>query len=367
MKTVKKLKSSPAKPKQSQRHKVKQTVRQNRPVHHRVFLHPATVFVLLCLGVGIVNMTYRAHAGQYTVTAKVSAAALTDAATLDAPLDGAIFTTSPISVRGTCPSNSYVVLYRNAAMSGVAICDTNNSYDIQTSLYPNGNILKVQAFNLTDDAGPVTPEITVIYNPPVVVVPTSPGSSAPTSPSSPVTTQPYQPTSGTSSPSGSLPLLTSLYNYQTFTTDKLFEWVVTVAGGSAPYQINTHWGDGTSSLQTVSSAQDVMINHQYSKAGIYMIKVNLTDASGNESMLQLVAIIKDPVSLITATNSLSDGGHRSIFSTGLFILAKNWLILVWGTYATLLLMSVSFWLGEQQKINMLLLPKHAHRRYKKSH
>lgn len=358
MKNLKKPRSKPAKPLHSQRHKAKQIVRQSRPVHHRVFLHPVTVFILLCIGVSIVNMTYRAHAGQYTITAKVSAPALTDAATLDSPNNGDVFTSSPISVKGTCPNDSYVVLYRNASLSGVAFCSALNTYEIQTSLYLNGNILKVQAFNLTDDAGPITPEITVTYNPPIIITSLTPSTTV---------TGPQQTGDNTATIPDSLPVITIVYTYHEYATDRAFEWAIDIAGGTSPYQINTHWGDGTSTLQTALTAQSLMISHQYSKTGIYIIKVNLIDASGKQNMLQLVAIIKEKSSHISVTNSLNNDGNTSLLSSGLVLLARNWLVLVWGSYATVLLMAISFWLGEQQKINVLVHAKHTRARYKKSH
>ena len=366
MKTLKKIKFRSVKTKLIKQHKAKQAVRKNRPVHHRFFLHPITAFLLLCVGVSIVNLTLRAQAGQYTITAKVSAATLTDAATLDEPTEGQVFTTSPIRVTGTCPDDSYVVLYRNAAMSGVAVCSTENTYDIETSLYPNYNILKIQAFNLTDDAGPLTPEITVVYLPPAVIPPVTP-----TSPRVPNPTT-LNPATSTTRPGEAttqnvgIPLLTSLFNYQTFITGEAFTWVLDVAGGKAPYQIKTEWGDGTSSLQTVSSSTSLQIAHQYKKAGVYAVKVVAVDAAGNQSMLQLVAVIKDPVSLITATNALDDDG-QSILSSGALLVAKNWLLIVWGTYVTVLLMSISFWLGEQQKIHAIVNARHTRSRYKRSH
>jgi hypothetical protein len=330
MKTTTKTKSRSHKLQKSRRQKAKQTIRRDRPVHRRVLLHPITVFTLLCVGVFIVSWTFRAAADSIKVTAKVAAPALTEGAIITEPTDGAVFTTDTIMVRGTCPADSYVVLERNNAMSGVAWCAADNTFEIETSLYPGTNTLRAQAYNITDDPGPVTPAVNVTYNPPVAT-PTNPA--APGKPGA------------TPAPAVNLPLITSSYKYQTFMTDETFVWDIEVMGGTPPYTITTNWGDDTTTTQMADKAQTLQISHQYTKPGYLIVKIKLTDAAGFGSTLQLVAIIKE------SDSSDFVGSTGGVDKTLVF---KNWLVIAWGSYATVLLMAISFWLGERQQVSQMV-------------
>lgn len=350
MKTKKKQIRTPLKKRPMPRHKAKQSIIRARPLHHRVFLHPFTVFVLLCTGVFIANWTFRAAADSITVTAKVSAAPLGSGATINGPLDGAILTSTPIKVFGTCPSDSYIVLHRNATMSGMALCTVGNTYEIQTSLFPDANVLNVQAYNLTDDPGPSTPDITVTYNPPAgdAPSPTSGGGQSST-PSSNARPQAI-------SDPPSLPLITSNFSYNTFAVNTNFEWPIDTAGGSGPYKLVAIWGDGSTTEQTLSRATSLWVKHRYSKSGYYKIILKLTDANGKESQLQLFAVIRVPISKASANGSgfLSNTGDVSVMSPLRALINQHWLQLAWGSYATVAIMSFCFWLGERQQLVNLM-------------
>ncbi len=349
----------------SPRKKAKLVVKRARPIHHRIVLHPISIFTLLCVGVFIVSWTYRANADSYVVTAKVAAPALVDAATIDSPRDGAVYGTNTITVSGQCPANSYLVLYRNAAMSGVATCSVTGTYDIQTSLYPGTNILKVQDYNLTDDPGPTTPVITVTYNPPISPVINVPSGNPNTSPTQNTTYVNY--------PDGQLPvpedipLITATFTYQTFEPGAQFEWKLDVNGGTAPYNLLTNWGDDTTSVQTVDKPSLVRISHVYKKSGHYNIIVKITDAKGSVSILQLVAIIKVPGSLVFNGSLPHDEGKGSFLTSGAGLIARHWLAIVWSSYATVTLMAISFWLGERQKVAELLRSRQLERGRPRSH
>jgi hypothetical protein len=348
MKSAKKAKKPLRTHTSAQRKKAKRIVKQNRRLHHRIFLHPITVFILLCLGVLIVTMTFRAAAASYTVRGKVPAPPLAEAATISAPADLSITNASIISVQGKCPPASYVVLTRNGAMSGVAVCDANNTYSIETSLYIGTNVLKVQDFNITDDAGPETKEIQVIHLDAKSATYVT-GSNKPNSTETPI----------------SIPLLSSAFQYLTFERRTSFEWPLDISQGVAPYRLDINWGDGTSSEQDIDGAQTVQLSHRYDEAGNYKIIVKVTDFKGTVSVLQLYAIIKLPGSLaLSGTLNGSGGqaggaqGQASVVTTG-FKKIEHTLVFAWGTYATVTLMSVSFMLGERQKVAAIISAKQA--------
>jgi len=331
----------------AKKQKAKRIVKRSRPIHKKVLLHPITVFLLLCTGVFIVMWTYKALADSIDITAKVAAPALIQGAVITEPSDGASFITSPINVSGTCPLSSYVVLTRNNLMSGTALCASDNTFVIETSLSSGTNVLQAQDYNLTDDPGPTTAPIDVFYTPPAVT-PIPPASS----PSSPSATTPSKTSAG-----ASLPILTGDYNYRTFDVNSDFESKLQITDGKGPYRLDIDWGDGTTSTQTEPEAKEITITHHYSKAGYYTIKVKLTDTNGSVTFLQLTAVItdSDSVSLGSTTNPPQ---QNSFLGASWLLLAKHWVVFAWGSYATVTLMSISFWLGERQQVSLLLNLKH---------
>jgi hypothetical protein len=138
-------------------------VHRKRPLHKKVLLHPFSVMVLLCVGVFIIGAAFQGRAATYDVTATVPAQPLTAPAVIAEPADQLHVTTTPITVSGTCPANSYVKLYRNDAFSGVALC-AGGLFQVQADLAGGPNTLDARAFNLTDEEGPDSPAITVYYD-----------------------------------------------------------------------------------------------------------------------------------------------------------------------------------------------------------
>ncbi len=326
--------------------KAKLTVKNARPNHRKLLLHPLTVFILLCLGVFIANWTFRAAADSIIVTAKVSAPKLLQGATITKPNTNSNFTTSPIKVFGTCPTNSYVVLTRNSTMSGVALCSAGNIYEIETSLFPSTNMLNIQAYNFTNDAGPTTPEISVTYRQPTASF------------SSLQSQEPNQQTG--------LPIVTSLFSYNTFSVNSDFTWPIDITGGTTPYKVIAYWGDDTITDYSTSKSTSLSVKHRYSTAGYYKIKIKIVDANNNDSWLQLFAIIKPPVDPITGRGNLFNSTGTTIGQSPLqTLISQHWLQLAWGSYITVGIMTFSFWLGEQQQILHLVGQKaKVNRRYK---
>ncbi len=198
---------------------------RHRKLHKRIFLHPLMNLFLMCVGVVLVSSTLmHSNAANTTISATVEAPELTDPAVITSPPDGTIFSSTPITVQGTCPDNSYVTLTRNGQFSGVDIC-TNNVFQIQTDLFSGGNQLVVQDYNTTNEAGPQSLSVNVTYNPPVV---TNVNSNSPSSNSSSTSTK-------STTPPSVIPLLVnSQFQYQAITIGQLFSWNINITGGTSP-------------------------------------------------------------------------------------------------------------------------------------
>jgi hypothetical protein len=308
----------------------KRAIRKRRPIHKRVLLHPITFFGLLCFGVFLTGITWHGLALSYTVTGTIPAAPLTEPAIITWPAANTILTSTPITVIGSCPANSYVALDRNGLFSGVDIC-SDGGFSIATELFPGLSQLQAQDYNLTDQAGPTSPVVDVTYTPPTTAT-TKPTKTTPTS---------------TTTPACVL-LLDAAFKYQVFKVSQTFQWTVNISGCWPPYSANVSWGDGNSSTINVGNAPSFIISHVYFMTGNPIIKITGSDSRGNSALLQLTTVVQPQSSLNgVISNNITPPSNPF---TGI----QQWLWLVWPVYATVVLMAVSFWLGEYQEYIKLL-------------
>ena len=349
---------------------LKLTHRQHtgRLTPHRSTSYPVLAMILLVVGVLLGGMThitsadsiYGSGTDNYVVMASVPGPAPTVAAAFSTPADGTHFTSSPMLVTGTCPVDTYISLYRNGLFSGVALCNVDGKWIIETSLFAGRNDLTAKVFNLTDVPGPVIGGITVYYDPPSVPI-NSPGD---TVTGVTVPNQPNQPgkisPSGSTNPKNITPpslvdsvanastlTLTSNFFYKGYYVNQPATWQFAVNGGTAPYAISVDWGDGYRSLISQPNAGQFKLQHTYMKQGAYrgsyVSKVTATDAGNNETLLQLLAIINER----PGSPSLgSTGGVAGSGSPGIM----RYLL---PSYGVIVLMAASFWLGEVRELRYL--------------
>src|SRR4051812_9527377 len=130
---------------------------------------PVAIFLLLSSGVLLAGWTLKTAAEDLTVRAEVHAPPPTGPATITSPADGSHFSSVPIQVTGTCPSDgsgAYVKLYRDNVFSGSTLCQGDNTFHLTSDLFPGKNNLIARIFNITDDPGPDSVAITVYYDVP---------------------------------------------------------------------------------------------------------------------------------------------------------------------------------------------------------
>lgn len=354
-------------------HEVRKQYRAAYPVHKRLLLHPLSMFLFLCVGVFMGGWTYQVVAATI-ISSTVEAPPLKTQATISAP-QTALHTTSPtVTVSGECPATSYVSLTVNGSYSGTAMCASNNAYDITSSLYPGSNNLKVQDYNITDAPGPATDPIQVTYDAPALPVTapntvstsTTGSSTSKTTPSATSTNDSGAASSDSSSPAtdtGIAPiLLTSNFQFHTFTSQQAFDWTMDLEGGAPPYVVSVDWGDGTSS--TLRFPQDPVfhIHHDYTTPGYYPVIVKSVDSVGESHVMQLAALITNTegqASFLgptggTDTGASSAGASSNVTARQTIKANIKWLFLAWPTYLILILMTMSFWLGERRELLTLI-------------
>ncbi len=350
-----------------------QTSRHLRVTHHkhtghrlpgRTTSYPLLAMIVLCVGVFLMSWTRFVTAepfvypgpsqADYQVRASVPGPAPTQAATIDNPIGGTHFTTQPIDVSGTCPSNTYVSLYRNGKFSGVALCQADNKYYLQTGLFVGNNELQAYVFSLTDVPGPVSNSVNVVYSlplqPDAVPQPDQPGS-GPSIPSSNIGSSAR---AGTSQPLADPLLFKTDFKYTGQYTGKNNTWRLDISGGNPPYAISVDWGDGTTSLISRPNAGVFSVDHVYKAAGTYkgsyVVKFMASDADGSQTFMQLLAIINNPPSAtgVTTKSDLFGGGSDSA-PTYLQTILRY----IWPGYGIVVLMLLSFWLGERREYHIL--------------
>jgi hypothetical protein len=319
---------------------------------NRLFLPwPLVSFLLLTVGVLLVGWTFQAAADDIHVTAKVSAPLPSGPAVITSPGDGSRFTSVPITVSGTCPTDTYIKIFRNNFFSGTAMCTTDGNFTLDIDLFPGQNKLEAKVFNLTDDEGPASVPVTVFYDVPQQPTNTPSGAGVP----------PRNPsgTSDTLSASQKPPFtIRTDFAYRGYKVGQSIEWIFELSGGVPPYALNVDWGDGTNSVISQKIAGKVSINHRYKKVGngtkgSYKVKDTGSDSEGRQTFLQLFLIVVPSGVPGFVSNTLPAGPHIS----------SSWLKLIWPAYLVVILMAISFWLGEHEVLIMLKHRRNLRRRH----
>lgn len=320
--------------KKAARRPIKKTNYRSR---RTLFGYPLVIFLLLCAGVFLLMATFPSLADDIRVTAKVSGPLVTDPAVITSPAGGQRFSALPIDVEGTCPANaSYIEIYRNSIMSGSAICDSNDRFQISMDLFAGANSLTAHVFNMTDDEGPVSAAVNVVYD---ASQPPAGGGQQ---------TAGREPGRATGQPLPPL-LAKTEFVYKGYQLGELVEWPIEISGGLLPYTADVDWGDGSSDIYQRPAAGEFIISHRYSRLPSrnrsFTIKVRATDAAGGQSYLQFFVLV---------TSKISSAPSASIFTKPIPGAAeKNWLWIAWPAYLALILMVICYWLGEREEIIVL--------------
>jgi hypothetical protein len=282
----------------------------------------------------------------------------------------------PITITGTCPTDTYVSIMRNNTFSGVGFCQANNTYSVKTSLYKGINKLIAQVYSRTDVPGPPSNMVSVTYNPPQpppVVTPDEPtpvatGDSSSKRPatSSPKTNASKQPSrQATITPVTDPLIFKTEFKYQGVYTGQPTDWQLAIEGGSAPYAISVDWGDGTTSVESRREAGAFALRHKYKKAGkyrgTYTATFTASDADGNKTYLQLVTVVNDPPAGVAVGSTGNESSGFGLGGSPAYL--QKILRYVWPGYGIVLLMLFSFWLGERRELRYLRpqLKKNRHR------
>jgi hypothetical protein len=258
------------------------------------------------------------EAGSIGLSGTVVGKPPTIAAQITAPPNGQHFSTSPVTIAGTCPKETLVEVFKNDIFAGSTACTTTGSFTIDIDLLFGQNTLIARVYDALNQAGPDSNTVVVYYD-----------------------VLPGQASAINSLDFGGPQLLLN--------TDAVFRgsfpnqemsMPIDIIGGTPPYAINIQWGDANNKVVSRSDNTAFKIGHAYQKAGTYQITIQGSDGNGRVAFLTVASIINgQPDVAVTATTAKTD------------TLSK--LVLLWPLYTSTVAILVSFWLGERREKSLL--------------
>lgn len=299
-----------------------------RPHEHTSYL--PLLFLLLLVGASLTAFTSTAFLWERPdpepatigLTGVVPGKPPTEAATIDTPSGTTRVTTSPITVSGRCPENLLVEIYKNDIFGGSVMCSSDGNYTIEVDLLIGENVLTAHVYDSLSQAGPISNEVTVYFD----VSPNATGQLGPL-------------TFG----GEQLVLNTDAVFRGTFPNETL-SVPIDIIGGRAAYALNIQWGDGSNKVISRPSNQTFRADHVYSKAGVYSISIQATDADGRVAFLTVAAIVNGQPYAAATTTATTDTS----------LVAR--LLVLWPLYVIAFTIVTSFWLGERRE--KYVLEKH---------
>lgn len=260
-------------------------------------------------------MPQNPQSGSTGLQGQISSPPPTTAATITTPGNGQSFSEIPIRVRGICPGDLLVKLFKNNVFGGSVQCK-NGSYEITTDLFSGRNELVVRVYDALDQAGPDSNVVVVNFN-----------DSAPVQ--------------------QSRVALTSNFAKRGANPGQVLTWPIVLSGGEGPYAISVDWGDGkTPDLISRQFPGNFDISHTYENPGVYNIIIKATDKNGNVAYLQLVGVGNGQLSQTGGTGA----GNTTTTPTN----TNTKTTILWQPAAILLPMILfTFWLGKKHELKVL--------------
>ncbi len=303
-----------------------------RPHEHTSYM---PLFMLLA-AVGLMLSVYTTYAydrpgpmaGTTGLSGTMPATPPSVGANITLPLPEAHFSTSPITISGTCPKNLLVQIYKNEIFAGSAVCSEQGTFSLEADLMYGKNILIARVYDDLNQPGPDSREVSVYYD---ALFP--------------------QGAFGTALDFGGAQLLlnTDAVFRGTFPKEELV-MPISILGGQAPYAVNVQWGDSTNKVIPRANNGDFNATHVFDKAGTYQVSVQATDAQGRVAFITVAAIVNGQPDPVAVGTTQAGSGATSVPAQ---------LLALWPLYTSLVAIVISFWLGERRE-KRLLNPRARH-------
>ncbi len=247
------------------------------------------------------------------------------AAVITSPTNQQRFSTSPVTVSGTCEAGTLIEVYKNDIFAGSGVCSDKGTFSFDIDLMIGQNILVAKIYDSLNQPGPDSKPVTVFYD-----------------------ALPAQADPLAALNFGSAQLLLNTDSvYRGVWPKKSFVMPISIIGGTAPYAVNVQWGDSTNKVMPRNDNITFNAEHTYSKPGNFQITLQATDAQGRVAFLTVAAIVNGTPSGAAAAATTDSG--------------SNTLMLLWPILASAVAIVLGFWLGERREKHLLTRPAPVYR------
>ena len=242
----------------------------------------------------------------------------TTAATIKIPTNQQRFSSTPISVSGTCPANTLVELFKNDIFAGSTPCSETGNYSLEIDLIVGQNKLVAKVYDALNQPGPDSNIVNIYYD-----------------------AMPAQSSSITSLNLGGTQLLlnTDAVFRGSFPNQEL-NIPISILGGTPPYAVNVQWGDSSNKVIPRNDNIEFKAAHTYVKAGTYQVSLQASDSTGRVAFLTFAVIINGQISSAASTSTVPTS-------------TVSQLLVLWPLYAATVAIVASFWLGEIREKRIL--------------
>lgn len=296
-----------------------------RPHEHTSYLPLA----LLLVAVGFLLTVYTAYAaspgpesGSVGLSGTVPGEPPTEAPTIDKPTNGQRFSTSPITVAGTCPKGTLVEVFKNNIFAGSTPCLDGETYTLDIDLLIGKNVLVARVYDDLNQAGPDSNKVTVYYD---ALAPQA----------GPLTSLDF---------GGAQLLLNTDAVFRGVFPNQTMRVPIDILGGTPPYAINVQWGDSNNKVVPRKNNLGFTVDHVYARAGTYQVTIQGSDANGRVAFLTVAAIV----------NGQPSSAAGSSEATGVSNTVLTRLLALWPLYTSVVAIAFSFWLGERREKYLLM-------------
>lgn len=293
---------------------------------HEYTSYPPLALLLLFVGValGVCSVSAQSHpapqAESVALSGTMPGPAPTTGAVITLPTGQQHFSTSPVTIQGTCPANTLVEIYKNNIFAGSTPCSAQGTFSLQVDLLIGKNTLIAKVYDALNQAGPDSAPVTTFYD-------ALPPQAATLTPVGFGTTQ---------------LLLNTDAVYRGVFPGQEMSMPVSIIGGAPPYAVNIQWGDSANKIVPRNDNVTFNVAHTYHKPGTYQITLQGTDAQGRTAFLTVAAIVNGQSSVALTASSPKP--------------PMNKLLMLWPLYTCAVAMVVSFWLGERREKRILSRP-----------
>jgi len=295
-----------------------------KPHHHTSYgiLSILVVFVGLILATFTVSSYASAIPGpqaySVSLTGVMPEKPPVTAATITTPSSGQQFSSTPITVSGTCPAQTLVEIYENNIFAGSTPCNSNSTYTVQVDLLYGNNSLTATDYDVLNQAGPVSNSVKVTYD-----------QQAP-----PISSQ------FNFNLSGAQLILNTDAVYRGVFPGQQLNVPISILGGVGPFALNVEWGDNTNQVLPSSNNTTINATHTYLKPGTYKITIQGSDSQGRVAFLTVAVVVNGQPAVLGSGSS----GIKP---------KTNELLVLWPLYAISATLVISFWMGEKREKHIL--------------